>query len=74
MATSVSAARSQSAGNSNTLRRRSPRPWALVTVTQSPSLGRWRPEEPMPQNLAGLHGVNVNREYAEVFQVYRVVA
>jgi hypothetical protein len=43
-------------------------------VTQSPSLGRWRPEEPMPQNLAGLHGVNVNREYAEVFQVYRVVA
>jgi len=28
----------------------------------------------MPQNLAGLHGVNVNREYAEVFQVDRVVA
>jgi len=28
----------------------------------------------MPQNLARLHGVNVNREYAEVFQVYRVVA
>jgi len=28
----------------------------------------------MPQNLAGLHGVNVNREYAEVFQVYRVIA
>ena len=24
---------SQSVGNSNTLRRRSPRPWALVTVT-----------------------------------------
>jgi hypothetical protein len=23
---------------------------------------------------ARLHGVNVNREYAEVFQVYRVVA
>ena len=74
MATSVPAARSQSVGNSNTLRRRSPRPWALVTVTQSPSLGRWLPEEPMPQNLACLHGVNVNREYAEVFQVYRVVA
>ena len=74
MAMSVSAARSQSAGNSTTLRRRAPRPRALVTVTQSPSLGRWRPEEPIPQNLAGLHGVNVNREYAEVFQVYRVVA
>jgi len=43
-------------------------------VTQSPSLGRWRPEEPIPQNLTGLHGVNVNREYAEVFQVDRVVA
>jgi LmbE family N-acetylglucosaminyl deacetylase len=25
-------------------------------------------------NLARLHGANVNREYAEVFQVYRVVA
>ncbi len=25
-------------------------------------------------NLARMHGVNVNREYAEVFQVYRVVA
>src|SRR6266508_1674721 len=25
-------------------------------------------------NLARTHGVNVNREYAEVFQVYRVVA
>jgi len=28
----------------------------------------------MPQNLARLHGVNANRESAEVFQVYRVVA
>jgi hypothetical protein len=28
----------------------------------------------LAQNLARLHGVNVNREYAEVFQVYRVVA
>ena len=26
------------------------------------------------RNLARMHGVNVNREYAEVFQVYRVVA
>jgi N-acetylglucosamine malate deacetylase 1 len=26
------------------------------------------------RNLARLHGTNVNREYAEVFQVYRVVA
>jgi LmbE family N-acetylglucosaminyl deacetylase len=26
------------------------------------------------RNLARLHGANVNREYAEVFQVYRVVA
>ena len=26
------------------------------------------------RNLARTHGVNVNREYAEVFQVYRVVA
>ena len=26
------------------------------------------------RNLARIHGVNVNREYAEVFQVYRVVA
>jgi N-acetylglucosamine malate deacetylase 1 len=25
-------------------------------------------------NLARMHGINVNREYAEVFQVYRVVA
>ena len=25
------------------------------------------------RNLARMHGVNVNREYAEVFQVYRVV-
>jgi N-acetylglucosamine malate deacetylase 1 len=25
-------------------------------------------------NLARTHGVNVNREYAEVFEVYRVVA
>jgi hypothetical protein len=25
------------------------------------------------RNLARLHGVNVNREYAEVFQVYRLV-
>ena len=25
-------------------------------------------------NLARTHGINVNREYAEVFQVYRVVA
>ncbi len=25
------------------------------------------------RNLARTHGVNVNREYAEVFQVYRVV-
>ena len=25
-------------------------------------------------NLARVHGVNVNRDYAEVFQVYRVVA
>ena len=25
-------------------------------------------------NLARMHGVNVNREFAEVFQVYRVVA
>ena len=74
MATSVSAARSQSVGNSNTRRRRSsPRPWALVTLTQSPSLGRWLPQEPKPQSLAHLHGVNVNREYAELFQVYRAV-
>jgi hypothetical protein len=34
---------------------------------------RWLPEEPMLQDLARLHGVNVNREYAEVFQVYSVV-
>ncbi len=26
------------------------------------------------QNVARTHGINVNREYAEVFQVYRVVA
>ena len=26
------------------------------------------------RSLARIHGVNVNREYAEVFQVYRVVA
>ena len=26
------------------------------------------------RNLARMHGVNVNREYAEVFQVYRVIA
>jgi N-acetylglucosamine malate deacetylase 1 len=26
------------------------------------------------RNLARTHGVNVNREYAEVFQVYRVIA
>jgi N-acetylglucosamine malate deacetylase 1 len=26
------------------------------------------------RNLARIHGVNVNREYAEVFQVYRVIA
>ena len=26
------------------------------------------------RNLARMHGVNVNREFAEVFQVYRVVA
>ena len=26
------------------------------------------------RNLARMHGVNVSREYAEVFQVYRVVA
>ena len=26
------------------------------------------------RNLARMHGVNVNREYAEVFQVYRVVS
>ncbi len=26
------------------------------------------------RNLARMHGVNVNRDYAEVFQVYRVVA
>ena len=25
-------------------------------------------------NLARVHGINVNREYAEVFQVYRIVA
>ena len=25
-------------------------------------------------NLARVHGVNVNREYAECFQVYRIVA
>ena len=25
-------------------------------------------------NLARVHGTNVNREYAEVFQVYRIVA
>ena len=25
-------------------------------------------------NLARTHGINVNREYAEVFEVYRVVA
>jgi LmbE family N-acetylglucosaminyl deacetylase len=25
-------------------------------------------------NLARIHGINVNREYAEVFQVYRVIA
>jgi len=28
----------------------------------------------MLRNLARLHGVNVNCEYAKVFQVYRVVA
>jgi LmbE family N-acetylglucosaminyl deacetylase len=26
------------------------------------------------RNLARMHGVNVNRDFAEVFQVYRVVA
>jgi N-acetylglucosamine malate deacetylase 1 len=26
------------------------------------------------RNLARTHGINVNREYAEVFQVYRVIA
>ena len=26
------------------------------------------------RSLARIHGTNVNREYAEVFQVYRVVA
>jgi LmbE family N-acetylglucosaminyl deacetylase len=26
------------------------------------------------RNVARTHGINVNREYAEVFQVYRVVA
>ena len=26
------------------------------------------------RNLARMHGINVNRDYAEVFQVYRVVA
>jgi hypothetical protein len=25
-------------------------------------------------NLARVHGVNVNREYAECFQVYRILA
>jgi hypothetical protein len=25
-------------------------------------------------NLARVHGINVNRDYAEVFQVYRIVA
>ena len=25
-------------------------------------------------NLSRVHGINVNREYAEVFQVYRIVA
>ena len=25
-------------------------------------------------NLARVHGINVSREYAEVFQVYRIVA
>jgi len=44
-----------------------------AAATPRHSLGRWPPQEPMPQNLTG-HGVIVNREYAEVFQVYRVVA
>ena len=26
------------------------------------------------RNVARTHGINVNREYAEVFEVYRVVA
>ncbi len=26
------------------------------------------------RNLARMHGVNVNREFAECFQVYRIVA
>jgi hypothetical protein len=74
MVTSLPAARSQSVGSSNT-------PSAEIASSAGPrhrdvvpSLGRWLPEGPMPQNLARVHGVNVNCEHAEVFQQYRVVA
>ena len=46
---------------------------AALRVTRRSSTAATR----MPEyiwNLARVHGVNVNREYAECFQVYRIVA
>ena len=58
--------------------------WRSRSSTSSGRSPRWRSTPrsttaatPNPEyvwNVARTHGVNVNREYAEVFQVYRVIA
>ena len=46
----------------------------LIRVRKDRNGQRRYTDEKYIWNLARVHGTNVNRDYAEVFQVYRIVA